>query len=123
MTIEQPDMAPPREEFSKLIDARLTSVQFVLDYLILGFDQKGALTCLVWPEIIDGNISSRFGTEGYRDKLCSLIEKVVRRATMDVEETIWIEFESDALRIPLRSYEGKGERAILTGPNHYLLVL
>ena len=39
------------EALARLIGARLTSVQFILNYLILGFDERGALTTLVWPEI------------------------------------------------------------------------
>ncbi len=31
------------EALSRLVGARLTSVQFILNYLILGFDEKGAL--------------------------------------------------------------------------------
>src|SRR5258707_1038212 len=37
--------------FRRIIGARLTSVEFVLDHLALGFDGKGALTSLVWPEV------------------------------------------------------------------------
>jgi len=36
---------------SRLIGARLTSVQFILNYLILGFDERRSLTTLVWPQI------------------------------------------------------------------------
>jgi hypothetical protein len=32
-----------------IVGARLTSVQFILNYLILGFDERGAYTTLVWP--------------------------------------------------------------------------
>jgi hypothetical protein len=42
-----------------LVGARLTSVQFVLDYLIFGFEEKGALTTLVWPEVIQGASASK----------------------------------------------------------------
>jgi hypothetical protein len=108
---------------SKLVGARLTSVQFVLNYLILGFDERGALTTLVWPEISYENKKITFGMVGYRDDLCSLIEKTAQSATMKEGETISIHFENGAeIRIPLRSYQGRGERAILTAPKHYLLV-
>ena len=111
------------EALSRLVGGRLTSVQFVLNYLILGFDEKGALTTLVWPEIFDKKKRSTFGMEGYRDELCSLIEKVAKNATMEPDETINIDFENGiTLRIPLRSYQDRGERAILTGPKHYLFV-
>ena len=60
---------------SRVVGARLTSVQFVLDYLILGFDGKGALTTLVWPEIFIAGTGSvlKYGMESYRDRLCDLI--------------------------------------------------
>jgi hypothetical protein len=106
-----------------LIGARLTSVQFVLEYLILGFDEKGALTTLVWPELIEANRLLRFGESGYRDLLCSWIGRVITGAAIDKDDTISIQLsESDSLRIPLGSYRGSGERAILTGPRHFLLV-
>jgi hypothetical protein len=108
---------------ARLIGARLTSVQFILNYLILGFDERGALTTLVWPEISNGDRRMTFGAQGYRDELCSLIEEVVKSVTVEPDETISIDFENGtALRIPLRSYSASGERAILTGPKHYLFV-
>jgi hypothetical protein len=64
-----------------------------------------------------------FGTEGYRDELCSLIEKVAKNVTMESDDTVSIVFENGVeVRIPLGSYKGRGERAILTGPKHYLFV-
>jgi hypothetical protein len=118
------DWVEQENALSKLVGARLTSVQFVLDYLILGFDERGALTTLIWPEICHENKHASFGMVGYRDDLCSLIEKTVKSATMEQDETIRIHFENRAeIRIPLRSYQGRGERAILTGPKHFLLVL
>jgi hypothetical protein len=60
---------------------------------------------------------------GYRDNLCSLIEHVAKKATIEPDETISIDFDNGiALRIPLQSYHDRGERAILTGPKHYLFV-
>lgn len=64
-----------------------------------------------------------FGIQGYRDELCSLIEKVVRHATMQLNETICIDFDNRfQLRIPVASYMAPGERAIWTGPKHFLFV-
>jgi hypothetical protein len=103
--------------------ARLKSVDFVLDYLILGFDERGALTTLVWPEIHDGDALLRFGTSGYRDRLCELIERVVRTVKISEDETICITFENDnRLRIPLRNHKAPGERAIFTAPQNHLAV-
>jgi hypothetical protein len=110
------------EALSILVGVRLTSVAFVLDYLILGFDGRG-LTSLVWPEIIDNGRKSSYGMEGYRDKLCSLIEKTTKSVAIDDDETIRVEFESGIeMWMPLRSCDRPGERAILTGPKHFLYV-
>jgi len=107
---------------SRIIGARLTSVDFVLDYLILGFDGKGALTALVWPEIsIAGNILT-FGMKSYRDRLCELITEVVSRVGFSEDETITISFGGDYLRIPLQLRRAPGERAIFTAPKHFLYV-
>jgi hypothetical protein len=48
---------------------------------------------------------------------------VVQSATIKADDTIDIRFDHDAgLQIPLKTYTGKGERAILTAPKHYLRV-
>ena len=109
----------------RIVGIRLTSVQFTLNYLILGFDQKGALTTLVWPEVIQGNQVMRFGDAGYRDRLCELMDQVVTSAAIDAQDSIDIHFGTGTshLHIPLRTYAGRGDRAILTGPRHYLQVL
>jgi hypothetical protein len=94
-----------------------------MDYLILGFDGKGALTTLVWPELVKGDKVSKHGTRDYRNDLCELIEQTVQTAHVDAQETILITFANGSeMRIALASYALAGERAILTGPEHYLFV-
>ena len=96
-------------------------MQFVLDYLILGFDETGALTTLVWPEIQDGDTVLKFGMSGYRDHLCELITQLVKAVEITEDETIFITFESKSrMRIPLRDRKVPGERAIFTAPRHHL---
>lgn len=108
---------------SRLVGARLTSVQFVLNYLVLGFDEKGALTTLVWPLLIVGGRPMTFGTPGYRDELCSLIEETVESASIDGDEVIKFRLQKGReMAIELKSYRNGGERAILTGPKHFLYV-
>lgn len=109
--------------FSRIVGARLSSVDFVLDYLILGFDGKGALTSLVWPEIRipDGSIL-KFGMQGYRDGLCELITQVISEVHFSEDETITISFRDTNLRIPLQQARLPGERAIFTAPKHFLHV-
>jgi hypothetical protein len=109
--------------FSRIIGTRLSSVDFVLDYLILGFDGKGALTSLVWPEIlIPGGSVLKFGMQGYRDGLCDLITQVVSEVHFSEDETITISFGDTHLRIPLQERRVPGERAIFTAPKHFLHV-
>ena len=109
--------------FNRIIGARLSSVDFVLDYLILGFDGKGALTSMVWPEIMipDGSVL-KFKMQGYRDGLCDLITQVVSEVHFSEDETITISFGETHLRIPLPQRRFPGERAIFTAPKHFLHV-
>lgn len=123
MTTPKASWLDRQKALLRLIGSRLTSVQFVLEYLILGFDERGALTTLVWPELVETSGLLRFGDSGYRDLLCSWIGRVITGAAIDKDDTISIQLgESDSLLIPLGSYQGNGERAILTGPKHFLLV-
>ena len=102
---------------------RLTSVDFVLNYLVLGFDHRGALTALVWPEICGGENTVKFGMSGYRDRLCEMVAMVITDVSITFDETIIIGFGNDLrLRIPLRECKTPGERAIVTAPKHHLYV-
>jgi hypothetical protein len=107
---------------NRIIGARLTSVNFVLDYLILGFDEKGALTSLVWPEISTRGSVLKFGMQYYRDHLCNLITQVVSEAHVSEDDIVTIWFGDDHLRIPLQERQLPGERAIFTAPKHFLYV-
>ena len=104
----------------KIVGARLTSVQFVLNYLILGFDERGALTTLVWPELFDGKTAWKFGMPGYRDQLCELIEHIVETLDLTPEETIIIGLTNKTqMRIALGGYKPPGEKAIFNTPHSF----
>jgi hypothetical protein len=121
MNSSEAEIKAGEELLNRICNFRLTSVEFVLNYLILGFDGQGALTTLVWPEIVDGENSLKFGMEHYRDSLCALIEQPVGRVEVSRDETILISFKNEvSLRIPLKNYERRGERAIFTAPKHHL---
>jgi hypothetical protein len=94
-----------------------------MDYLILGFGNRGALTTLVWPEL---NVAARnilFGSAGYRDTLCDFISKTVNSVEVNDDETILISFTSgESLRIPLFGSTVPGEKAIFTTPKNELAV-
>jgi hypothetical protein len=116
-------MSESGSPIQRIEGARLTSVQFVLDYLILGFDAKGALTVLVWPEIYRSDVILRYGMDGYRDELCGLIRHVVSGAGEVGDQTLVVRFDNGTrFEMPLASKREAGERAILTGPNHFLYV-
>jgi hypothetical protein len=107
----------------KICKTRLTSVQFVMDYLILGFDEKGAITALVWPEIIEGENKLKFGAASYRDCLCNLICHVVESVEFSNDETITITFEGKSqLQLPLQERDSSLERVIFSAPKHQLYV-
>lgn len=116
-------MSKSGSPIQRIEGARLTSVQFVLDYLILGFDAKGAITVLVWPDIYRGDLILRYGMDRYRDELCGLIRHVVSGAGEVGNQTLVVRFDNGTrLEIPLASKREPGERAILTGANHFLYV-
>lgn len=117
------DPAQRQKALLLIVGAKLTSVQFVLNYLILGFDERGAYTTLVWPELIVANENFVFGMKDYRNQLCNLIGSAVLGAEIDKEEMITVRFDNSVnIQIPLRSYKGDGERGIITGPKHFLFV-
>jgi len=110
-----------RDILQEVRGARLTSVEFVLNYVILGFDGKGALTSLVWPELTWPDANLTFGMPGYRDRLCEFITKVVENVESSDDETITFTFrEQDRIVIRLSTYEHPGERAIFTAPKNRL---
>lgn len=99
----------------RIVGARLSSVVFVLNYLVLGFGPEGDLTTRVWPRLIKRDNALTFGMQGYRDGLCDLITHVVERVGISSDETITLSIENDIqLEIPLRNYSNAGERAIFT---------
>ena len=107
----------------KVVGSRLTSVQFVMDYLILGFDEKGALTTLIWPEVVQGETCLIFGTAGYRDALCEIIGTVVSNIRVADDDVAEIAFaDSRQLRIPLNTSKLPGEKMIFSSPQHELVV-
>jgi len=61
--------------------------------------------------------------QGYRDRLCDLIAKVVENVKVSDDEIIEIALEDGSrIEIRLQTYKGSGERAIVTAPKHQLFV-
>jgi len=116
------DLTLDNEMLQKVVGARLTSVYFVLDYVMLGFDERGGLTALVWPILFRNGEELRFGQNGYRDGLCELIGGTVEKASISLDETISISFGGGVLiEIPLGTRTDGCERATFNIPREHLL--
>lgn len=76
--------------------SRLSSVEFVQDYVQLRFDGP-TLTAITRPRVRLPNQCLDWGKQGYRDALCERIGKLVRHALTIPEQEIQIEFEDGAL--------------------------
>lgn len=114
----------PDVQFLNVISgARLTSVNFVIDYVILGFDDRGWLTLLLWPSLfVDGNLLA-FGEVEYRNKLCDQISVVVDRVEADGERNMVIHLVNEAqIRLHLGSPQSFGEKASFLTPDRQLQV-
>jgi len=79
--------------FNKLIGEQLSSVTFVQDYLQVDFDGMG-FTFFNWPIVTIENYQYKFGDQFYRDKLCTLIAKIVTKILLVDKQEITIAFNS-----------------------------
>ena len=74
-----------------LVGEKLSSVTFVMDYLQADFDGN-RFTFYIWPVVTTENTEYKFGDTFYRDRLCSLIAKVVKHVTYVDNKEIIIDF-------------------------------
>lgn len=113
------DFGKQKAAIAALSGAQLSSVEFIMDYLILGFGANGALTTIVWPEIYHEKKRLLFSEPSYRDELCALITVRVAHAAIDDEDTIRFLFENGVeMNIVMSVSEDIGERVILTSSDH-----
>ncbi len=77
--------------FQVLVNEKLSSVVFVMDYLQLDFDGN-RLSCYEWPTIVLSNSKFLFGHAEYRNALCSRIAKEVNNTTLIDDEIFEIDF-------------------------------
>lgn len=75
----------------KLKNEELTAVQFVHDYLQLHFQDKG-FSFYIWPTIVIGNKTYKFGDTEYRNKLCDTIGQKVRGISIIETISLTIDF-------------------------------
>jgi hypothetical protein len=86
-----------------IVGESLSSVEFVMDYVRLGFNES-RLTAFVGPQIenLDRTLSDT--DSGYRDALCALIGVVVSSTEVREEEVLRIAFtDGRAITVSLRA--------------------
>jgi hypothetical protein len=84
-----------------LLGEKLSTVAFVMDYLQIDFDGNG-FNLDVWPVVTINGHEYRHADTDYRNKLCSLIAKVVRQVEVVENEQLTIWFENgDQLAVSL----------------------
>jgi hypothetical protein len=107
--------------------SELSSVIFVRDYIQFVFEgekENIILSAFTLPSTVVGNQKYYYQTSGWRDALCTLINKIVKAAFAEEGYTIKITFEDgDSLEISLKEedYEGP-EAAMLTTDNGMMTV-
>jgi hypothetical protein len=100
------------DSLSQLCGTILTSVEFVLDYLVLKFEGP-TLTTYTRPSVSVGGKTLSWAQVGYRDAVCERIGvKVVSTNIVDNDE-LTIAFADEArFRVSLRSEDYRGIEAV-----------
>jgi hypothetical protein len=84
-----------------LVGEKLSAVTFVMDYSQVDFDGN-RFTFYIWPVATIERREYKFKDQLYRDKLCSLITRVVVKASFVDNEELTILFDnSDKLSLSL----------------------
>jgi hypothetical protein len=91
----------------------LSGVVFVMDYHQLQF-HGSLLNACAPPVVLVGGREVRQGMEGYRDRLCEQIAKVVVATRVRPDSELRIDFEDgSALTIPFRDEKRAGMEAVI----------
>ena len=80
-----------RDAIQVIVGAQLSSVTFVMDYWQLGFDGHG-FSIMTWLAVTADDRTTRSGEDGFRDRLCAQITKVVSAADF-ANKVLTITFE------------------------------
>jgi hypothetical protein len=109
----------PNDLLSRLVGCRLYSVQFVMDYLQLWFDDdadnRPLLSCDIWPEIIIDGVTYREPDLGYGDALRRLIPGTVVATDEATGVGLRLTFDRGALVLHPAAQEIHAEIASLSG--------
>lgn len=110
-----------QDALSRIVGSKISFMQFILDYLIIGFSENGAMSVFVWPELhISGSVF-RIGDSRYRDELCKFIGCDVVEASINLDDIIKIECgDQSILLINLKGIDQDMDRAIITAPKHFI---
>ena len=100
-----------------LVGCRLYSVQFVLNYVQLWFESDRLhpyVTAVTCPKVKMRGSPLAWESPGYRDALCSLIGKVVSKASVIENEEFRMEFGDETLiTISLKKEDYRGPEAVI----------
>lgn len=109
----------PNDLLSRLVGCRLYSVQFVMDYLQLWFDDdaenRPLLNCDVWPEVTLDGVTYREPDLGYGDALRRLIPGTVVATDEATGIGLRLAFERGRLVLHPAAEEIHAEIASLSG--------
>jgi hypothetical protein len=100
------------EAIQGIIGAQLSSVTFVMDYWQLAFDSQG-FSIMTWLTVSADDRTTRSGEDGFRDRLCAQITKIVSAAAF-VDDVLTITFkDGSAIRAFARDEDYRGAEALL----------
>jgi hypothetical protein len=96
---------------------RAASVEFIFDYLAVGFDNYN-LILYNWPIVILTNKTYRKDDDKYRDTLCSIINSRVKSVTEIDRHYFCIEFDCNVtLRVSLLDTDRQAPDAAVLSDN------
>jgi hypothetical protein len=95
----------------------LSSVIFIRDYIQFVFEgekENVILSSFILPSSVISNHTYTFQTPGWRDALCSFINKIVRSAFVAEENSIKLTFKDGSmLRVSLKDEDYDGPEAAM----------
>ena len=110
MALKRPQLRTLAEGPSDIVGSKLSSVEFVQDYLQLHFDGS-TLTTYTLPTLKLEDVSLNRGQVGFRDALCGQIDNVVE--AVSINDHISLSFATGAIvKVSLRDEDYRGSEAI-----------
>ncbi len=101
-----------------LVGKTLTSVGFIDDSLLLGFDEI-ELTTPLWPTVARKDSLFTYGMLEYRNELCDTIGSDVTDIQMQ-PDTLSLSFGTTEFRLPLRSLQKEAAKLRLKIANCFI---